>query len=298
MPSYNLPITLEVGALPPNVKWKPQQLIDAAFARASLVTSASYALFMAGSTAPSSNVGPWWRDNKTWYFFDVVTGQYEPQILAPESLGYTIGSNAPDQTKYQVWIETTAGGSPLAVKTYFGGAWVDVYTAVLAPYSTTAQMNTAISNAVAGVTVATYEFRAYKSASPQVFTAGSGFTQVVLDATSFNSGAPFAANVFTAPVAGRYFFKASTHLTIATGSPTVIDRWIVLRVGGGVQLWGKAQLNDLTGGQSLMVADLLDLAAGAVVDVAVYVTSTGASTWTATNTSQDCNFCGWLVKTP
>ncbi len=169
--SNTLPITIEFSSFPPQVRWTPQQQWDAGASRLRLVTSTSFALFVSGSTEPSSNVGPWLRGGTSWYVWSDTLGKYVPQVLAPESLGYWIGPDAPDHNVFSVWIETTAGGSPLAVKTYYSGAWVDVYAATLASYatvtavnaaiaaslasySTTTQMNTAISNAIAGIPAA------------------------------------------------------------------------------------------------------------------------------------------------
>jgi hypothetical protein len=309
--SNQLPVSLQFGSLLPNVRWTPQQLGDAIAARLSLVTSQSFALFVSGSTAPSSNVGPWLKNGREWYVWDVVSGSYIPQVLNQASLGYFIGNAAPDHNQYQIWISTTPAGQPLAVNTWYSGAWTDVYAAVIGDYMTTAAFNAAIANyytqaqtnaaiatAVGGLTTTVYEFRAYKSAATQIVSSGAGITQVVFDGISFNPDGAFAANVFTAPVAGKYFFKATIHISIASGTPTLIERNVYLRVGGSIVSWQKAQLNDLNGAQSITVSDQLDLAQGAVVDVAVMVSSTGSSTWNLENTTSDCNFSGWLVKTP
>ncbi len=129
MPS-TLPISISLGALPPNVRWTPQQLGDALVARMFLVTNGTFALFASGTTEPASNVGPWFNGT-SWLYWSNVTGDYQPIVLAPESLGYTIGANPPNPLTYAVWIETNVAGSPLAVKIYYSGAWVDVYAAQL-----------------------------------------------------------------------------------------------------------------------------------------------------------------------
>jgi hypothetical protein len=134
--------------MPPNAKWNLQQMGDGFAERLKLVTSASLALFVSGSTAPSSDVGPWWTGSG-WYYFNYDTGVYEPQVLQQQSLGYWIGVAAPSPADYQFWISTTAGGSPLALNVYYSGAWTDVYTAVLANYATIVAMNAAIAAAIA-----------------------------------------------------------------------------------------------------------------------------------------------------
>lgn len=162
-----LPLNIQMSALPPNVLWTPQQLGDAIAARLAITTQQTFALFVAGTTEPSSNVGPWLKDNETWYVWSDVDGGYVPQTIPAASLGYWIGPDAPDPSVYQFWIETAAGGSPLALKIYYSGGWVDVYATTLASYltiataaatyqtladmanySTTAQMNAAIAAAL------------------------------------------------------------------------------------------------------------------------------------------------------
>lgn len=127
----SLPIQIQLGALPAAVRWTPQQLGDALVARMRLVTAQTFALFVAGSTEPSSNSGPWLKNDSEWWVWSDTAGAYVPITITPESLGYTIGSVAPDPNVYSFWIETTAGGSPLALKIYYAGAWTDVYASVI-----------------------------------------------------------------------------------------------------------------------------------------------------------------------
>lgn len=79
----SLPITIQMAALPPQVRWTPQQLGDAIAARLSLVTAQTFALFVAGSTAPLSNVGPWLKDGTTWYVWYDSLGAYAPAQVVP-----------------------------------------------------------------------------------------------------------------------------------------------------------------------------------------------------------------------
>jgi hypothetical protein len=127
-----------MGALPPVVNWTPQQLADAMVARMSLQTQQTFALFVTGSTEPSSNDGPWLKNGTEWWVWSDSAGAYVPITVPAESLGYYVGSVAPDPTTTFFWIETTAGGSPLALKIYYNGAWTDVYAATLASYLTVA----------------------------------------------------------------------------------------------------------------------------------------------------------------
>src|SRR6478609_3296710 len=132
MASNVLPLTIQGSALPPNVRWTPQQIADFIWEKARIVTSQSYALFVTGSTEPSSNVGPWLKDGTEWWVWNNDSGDYQPIAVPEASLGYFIGAVAPDPAVFRFWIETTVGGSPLALKIYYSGSWVDVYAAQLA----------------------------------------------------------------------------------------------------------------------------------------------------------------------
>jgi hypothetical protein len=210
-----LPVTIDFGALPNTGQgYTPQQLADRLGINGRVFTEQSFALFVTGSTAPTSNVGPWAKNGNTWYYWDDVSGSYVPFILPPATLGYFIGEAEPDHTVYNFWIQTDVAGSPLALKTYYSGAWVDVYATTLAgylttanaaatyltiadaattyqtvagmaSYSTTAAMNAAIAaslataegytdSAVAGIVAGKDNFRAYPSIDQSIVHGGGG----------------------------------------------------------------------------------------------------------------------------
>lgn len=234
--STSLPISIVMGALPPQVRWTPQQLGDAIAQRLSLVTAGTYALFAAGTTEPASNVGPWF-DGQSWFYWSNVTGDYQPIVLAPESLGYTIGANPPNPLTYSVWVETTAGGSPLAVKIYYSGAWVDVYaatlasystvaataaaiTAALASYSTTAAMNAAIAAAVAAIPGADF-YPAQGIALSQSISINGTPVKIAFASAPINpSPSPFNTTTYryVAPAGGTYQVQFSSQFDNNTGT--------------------------------------------------------------------------------
>lgn len=251
--SNTLPVSIAMGALPASGKWTPQQLADLMVARMSLITSATFALFVTGSTEPSSDVGPWLKNGNEWWVWNATSGDYQPIEINQASLGYFIGSAAPNPLVYQFWIETTAGGSPLAVKIFYSGAWVDVYAATLASYqtiaaytasianySTTAQMTAAIAAAIAGIpsvsiVAGTQIFKAHASAPVNVVFGGGGTQTGVttLDVEDYDPDACFAASRFTAQVTGYYSFKAVMQCGVTAGSPTDFDANVTFGVNGG-----------------------------------------------------------------
>ncbi len=55
--------------------------MDAIVARLSLETQEQLTLFVTGSVAPTSDMGPWWKDGNTWYAWNSTTGSYVPQTI-------------------------------------------------------------------------------------------------------------------------------------------------------------------------------------------------------------------------
>ena len=208
-----LPVTIDFGALPNTGQgYTPQEFADRLSLNGQIFTSQDFALFTTGATAPTSDTGPWAKDGNTWYYWDSVTGTYIPFIIEQSSLGYWIGSVAPDPTVYNFWIETTAGGSPLALKTYYAAAWVDVYAtfiaALIANYSTTTQMNTAIAAAVA----------------PYLLSATAASTyQTIAGMSSYLTTAAAASTYLTqANAASTYLTQANAASTYVTQASNVI----------------------------------------------------------------------------
>jgi hypothetical protein len=295
-----LPVTFRASPLPLNQSYTPQQFLDAITSRLSIQSDTSFSIFTTGSTVPTSNVGPFLKDGVTWYVWDVLSGTYIPEVIEYRSLRYVASASAPNQALYTFWIELSGAGKAIAIKYYSGGAWKDVYEDKFLTYSTTAQMNTAIAAAVGAISLNQYPFRAVKSAGAQVYTGGTGDAQIVYDVESYDPSNVFstANNRFTAPASGYYAFHASTYLTeTGGGGPTLLDRQIKLRVNGNEVTNWQFQVNDDTDGVMLAVTDQRLLAAGDFVDAAIFVTSTGASTWSLLNDGTTTFFTGHRILT-
>lgn len=279
-----LPLNIQMGALPPTVQWTPQMLADAIAARLSITTQQAFALFVTGSTEPSSDVGPWLKNGTEWWVWSNTDGAYVPITINQESLGYFIGSAAPDQNIYQFWIETTVGGSPVSLKTYYSGAWVDVYASQFANYPTTAQMNAAIAGIPSTTIVAGQgSFSAKPLAVQNVVFAGPGTMSgtVALGSEVFDPDNCFASNEFTAPADGFYSFMGSIQISTTGGSPTDLD------ITGGIKesgiIYPIGPLNDEAGpdaiaGRTLTGSGYAYLTSGAMVSLVYTFTSDAAVT--------------------
>lgn len=197
-----LPLNIEMGALPANALWTPQQLGDAIAERLRITTQQTFALFVSGSTEPSSNVGPWLKNGTEWYVWSDILGAYEPITIGSASLGYWIGPDAPDAAVYSFWIETAAGGSPLALKIYYSGAWTDVYATELSSYLTIASAAatylTIASAAATYLTIASAAatYQTIAGMASYLTTAAAAATYLTI-ATAASTYAPIASPTFT-----------------------------------------------------------------------------------------------------
>lgn len=195
--------------------------MDALVARLSAESEVEIAVFVTGSVEPASNVGPWLKDGTTWYVWDDVTGSYIPQILEQASLGYIVGSTEPDHTVYQFWIQTSVGGQPQALKTYYSGAWTDVYAtslgtymtvaafnAAIAAYSTTSQMNTAIAAALATYATTAAMNSAISASAASTLASANAYTDAAIagipGATPAQSARAGIGSTQTVPVDGSF----------------------------------------------------------------------------------------------
>jgi microcystin-dependent protein len=133
-----LPLIIQMGALPLNFQGTPQQFADAIAARLSVLTQQSLALFVSGTTEPSSDVGPWYNTTTEpgiFYGWSSTLGNYQPLPVADVSLKYILSESEPDPALYQFWIKLNGAGKALGAYTYYNGAWHDIYEDVFATFT-------------------------------------------------------------------------------------------------------------------------------------------------------------------
>ena len=122
------PLTLRIGAINPAFSDDPQAFADEIQAKAEIITQAQLSFFVSGSTAPTSDSGPWLKNGNTWYVWDIGTGAYIPLIAEQETLKYFIGSTTPDEDAYLVWFKTDIAGLPQGAFIWNGTSWQDINT--------------------------------------------------------------------------------------------------------------------------------------------------------------------------
>ncbi len=161
MPATAIPLTFRLAPLPMGFVGTPQQLATAIVARLSAVSANTISFFASGSVAPTSNVGPWLKNDQTWYVWSDTLATYIPQVVEPASLGYIFSQVAPDPATYKVWYKLDGSNDPIGIFIYANGAWKDVYASQFANYYTKteidaniytkSQTDSAISTAVASM---------------------------------------------------------------------------------------------------------------------------------------------------
>lgn len=291
-----IPLTFRLAPLPEGFVGTPQQIATAIVARLSAVSANSISFFASGSVAPTSNVGPWLKNDQTWYVWSDPLATYVPEIIDSQSLGYTASQDAPDPTKFTFWFKLDGSGNPIGIFYYANGSWQDVYASIIANYSTTAQMNTAITAAVGSQSK--YAFSAIKAVN-QIVTANSGPATIELPSEQYDLGNAYDIGTykFTAPVAGVYRFTAGILIGLDTGTPTDVNISILLAVNGSsvFGLTTNDEHTDLNSRSMAVTRDVL-LTAGQTVEAKVDITTTGASTWVM-DTNSAANFLqGSLVQ--
>jgi hypothetical protein len=288
-----VPLTFRVSPIPPTFNGDINAFAQALAARLRADSGAEISFFASGTTLPTSDVGPFWKeDTREWYGWDSGSGTYIAQAIDPTSRGYVAQvSPGPDQNDYVFWIEIDGTGKAKSIRYYSGGAWKDVYEDKFAQYSTTAQMNAAIAAATGGVAATVAPL--YATAAAQSVTADGvavklEFDTAVIDPQSTLDPVDFD---YTAPETGVYEVSCRAQIDNddATASAVEINLGIyvnnVLQVSGGgtsVASPPGARWYPVVPGQ------FVSLAANDVLDVRISVSDgvgTGAVTVTTAGLS-------------
>lgn len=218
----SIPLTFRAAPFTEGYKADPEQFKNDLVARLYAESTEAISFFAAGSVAPSSNVGPWLKNNETWYVWDNGLAMYVPQVIDAASLGYIASLAAPDQTIYTFWIELNGAGKALAVKYYSGGAWKDVYEDKFLTYSTTTQMNAAIAAAIAAIPPSTFD--AYVGTATlnvaQSIPIDGAAHKMTLDTAIINTAGGFniVASRYIALADGAYHLDVSSQFDNSTGT--------------------------------------------------------------------------------
>lgn len=307
MPATNIPLTFRLAPLPMGFVGTPQQLASAIVARLSAVSANTISFFASGSVAPTSNVGPWLKNDQTWYVWSDTLATYIPQVIEPASLGYIFSQSAPDQNIYKVWYKLDGSNNPIGIFVYANGAWVDVYASQFANYYTKteidsnvytkSQTDSAIAAAVGGISTTQYSFSYFLSGAQPIASA-DGTIVLNFNSKAFDIGDNVSGGVFTAPVSGIYLFEYGIWIEYISGFKTGLDISIELeQVGAGSLCFFSNESGEGgSKGRPYFLVKRAQLAAGAQVRCRATVSSSdGATSWNI-QTNEATYFSGGLVE--
>lgn len=230
----NLPLTVRVSRIPSTFKGDINDFAQALAARMKVESSSPASLFSTGTVLPTSDVGPFWKeDTREWYGWDTGTGTYIAQTIDPASRGYIAQvAPGPNQANYVFWIEIDGAGKAKSIRYYSGGAWKDVYEDKFAQYSTTAQMNSAISAAVGGSSASAAPVEAFINGGSQSVTANETPVKLILSSELLDPESRWDTtdSDYTAPSSGVYELSAWAQLdnddAVASGVEALLSVYV------------------------------------------------------------------------
>lgn len=301
MAAITIPVTFSLSApIPPNFKGSPQDIAQAIVDRIQIDSVENIAFFVTGPVAPTSDVGPWLKDGKTWYVWDDVTGAYIPQPLESLSLRYIAAdiSSPPDPDDFTFWIVTELGKAT-DIRYFSTGAWKSIFEDKFAQYSTTTQMNAAITAALAAIQ--SYFFRADISTAVTLTFGVAGTQKQVIQFSPTNN--PFSVwsisdNAFVVPVSGYYHLEGIVHFSSASGDATGITRQInLLRNGAAFDITWQSQAST-TAQQLIPWSTNVLLAAGDKIQVEAQVSVDTVTTppYVAQVEANNNPFSGFIIQ--
>lgn len=260
------PVTFDVaaGALPEGLDTDPQGLLEEFAARLIISPSVPWSSFTVGAAQPTSNLGPWFKDGKELWVWDDVLATYIPVVASSvidanggsqyPSLRYAVSSLAPNPLNYSFWIELNGAGKAIDIKHYSSGAWKSIFedtfagiqtqfTNITTNYSTTTQMNVAITNAVDAVRI-NYPVAASLAVNQTVSISNLATnTKLLFNTVNLDPDSAYdAANSrFVAPVNGIYQVRAELQVDNNTGVAANMEMLLtILKNSGNYQASGMA----------------------------------------------------------
>lgn len=310
------PVTFDVsaGALPEGLDTDPQGLLEEFAARLIITPSVPWSSFTVGAAQPTSNLGPWFKDGKELWVWDDVLATYIP-VVSPSvidtsggtqypSLRYAVSALAPNPTGFSFWIELNGAGKAIDIKHYSSGAWKSIFedtfagiqtqfTNITTNYSTTTQMNTAISNAVDAVRV-NYPVSVSLPVNQTVNVVSLATnTKILFSSVDTDPDSVYDAtnSRFVAPVNGIYLVSAELQVDNNTADPTGMTMLLtILKNSGNYHASGMAIASPPGARWFPQVNSLVELGVGDIVEIALSLddgTNTGNVTVAASNSTAD-----------
>lgn len=287
------PVQFDVtaGALPEGLSTDPQGLLQAFADSLSITPTVPWSSFVVGAAQPTSDVGPWFKNGKELWVWDTVAATYVPftatsttdvngGVLFP-TLRYAVSPLAPDPVKFSFWIVLDLTGKAIDIRHYSTGAWRSVFedtlagiqsqfAGIAANYSTTAQMNTAITNAVNAARV-TYPVRV-TGVTTQTVPVNTTPVKINFSSASFDPDGVYNATTvrYVAPVAGVYMVSADLQVDNVSGAAASMEMHVNVMVNDGLAASAGNSVASPPGARWYpQITTLVNLAAGQWVTIAL-----------------------------
>ncbi len=310
------PVQFDVtaGALPEGLDTDPQGLLQEFAARLIITPSVPWSSFTVGAAQPTSNVGPWFKDGQELWVWSDVAATYIPVVSAAvldsnggsqyPTLRYAVSSLAPDPIKYSFWIELNGAGKAINIKHYSSGAWKSIFedtfagiqtqiNTITTDYSTTTQMNTAITTAVDAVRI-NYPVSVSLAVSQTVNISNLATnTKLLFNTVTIDPDSVYDAtnSRFVAPVNGIYRVSAELQVDNNTGVAASMEMALtILKNSGNYTSSGMAISSPPGARWYPQVNALVQLGVGDIVEIALSLddgTNTGNVSVAAANSTAD-----------
>jgi len=127
---------IQTATLPPNWNGTMQDYTDLLPDLITIELNEGFSTFVTGSIEPTSNVGPWLRNNEEWYVWSDAEGRYVPQkldekirkiyVTSYDPFIYNSGANPnPDQpVSGSIWVKTVNDAITIDnIYVYIAGGW-------------------------------------------------------------------------------------------------------------------------------------------------------------------------------
>ena len=289
------PVQFDVtaGALPEGLDTDPQGLLQEFAARLIITPSVPWSSFTVGAAQPTSNVGPWFKDGQELWVWSDVAATYIPVVSAAvldsnggsqyPTLRYAVSSLAPDPNKYSFWIELNSSGKAINIKHYSSGAWKSIFedtfagiqtqfNTITTDYSTTTQMNTAITTAVDAVRI-NYPVSASLAVNQTVNISDLATnTKLLFNTVTIDPDSVYDAtnSRFVAPVNGIYQVSAELQVDNNTGVAASMEMSLtILKNSGNYTSSGMAISSPPGARWYPQVNALVQLGVGDIVEIAL-----------------------------
>ena len=294
------PVQFDVtaGALPEGLSTDPQGLLQAFADSLSITPTVPWSSFVVGAAQPTSDVGPWFKNGKELWVWDTVAATYVPftatsttdvngGVLFP-TLRYAVSPLAPDPVKFSFWIVLDPTGKAIDIRHYSTGAWRSVFedtlagiqsqfAGIAANYSTTTQMNTAITNAVNAARV-TYPVSAALSVPQTVSIVDlANPVKLLFNTADFDPDSVYdtANSRYIAPVNGIYLVTAELQVDNNTGAAATMEMSLSILKNGGIYSSSGAAVASPPGARWYpQISNLVQLAVGDRVEIGLALDDT------------------------